>query len=392
MVDKNYIDREKIIDKIQPFIRKNVIKVIVGQRRVGKSYALKQIQDQISGEIILINKELYEFDHIKTYHDLIQYIETQAKESFTSIFIDEIQDIEEFEKALRHFQASEKYDIYCTGSNAKLLSGELATYLSGRYVQFNVHSLSFQEFQTFHPNTDFEDYLTYGGMPYLKNLTLQTDIAFEYLHNLYESIVLKDVVERHALRNIRFLKNLTIYLCNNIGCITSANNIAKFLKSQKTSINVTTIINYIEALKNCFFIHEVPRYDIEGKKVFEINHKYYVEDIGIRNSIVGYNQARDDAKLLENIVFMHLLRRHYKIHVGVIGHKEIDFIAEKDNEKIYIQVALTIDNNETFAREFGNLQLIKDNYPKYVVTREAKSINTIEGIQHVSIENFLSLI
>ncbi len=393
MTKENIIQREFILKRISPFIDKDVIKVISGQRRVGKSYVLKQIQKKISKKSIIIDKELYDFDFIRTYHDLIKYVEEQNTDSErTALFIDEIQDIEQFEKALRHFQNKGRFDIYCTGSNANLLSGELATYLSGRYVQFRVHSLSFNEFKKFHMNDNFDEYLTYGGMPYLKHLSLTQEVAFEYLESIYQSIILKDVVERYSLRNVKFLENLVIYLCTNIGSITSASNISKFLKSQKININITTVISYLKALQNCFFIYEVPRYDIQGKRVFEINHKYYIEDLGIRNAIVGYNQARDYGKLLENIVYTELLRKNYKVFVGVIGDKEIDFVAEKNNEKIYVQVALNVDSESTLQREFGNLQLIQDNYPKYVVTRHADSKNTIEGIQHLSIEEFLGKI
>ncbi len=388
MIETNYISRDSIIDNIKPFIGKDVIKVITGQRRVGKSFCLKQIQDNISAEAIYINKELFEFDFIKNYQHLIEYVE--SKQDSKVLFIDEIQDIEEFEKALRHFQAKGGYDIYCTGSNAKLLSGELATYLSGRYVQFEIHSLSFNEFNKFHADVTLDDYFIHGGMPYLKNLELKPHVTYQYLKSVYESIILKDVVERYGLRNVKFLENLTLYLCNNIGSLTTSNNIAKFLKSQKININVTTVMNYIEALKNCFFIYEVPRYDIKGKRFFEINHKYYVEDVGIRNAISGYNQAADEAKLMENLVFMHLKRRGYDISIGVLGDKEIDFVCKKDSEKIYIQVALTIENDDTFNREFGNLLAIEDNYPKLVITKNANSLNSVEGVRHISLEEFFT--
>ena len=383
------IRREYILPKIKNFMDKNVIKIITGQRRVGKSYALKQIMDLVKCPYIYINKELYEFDHIKNYHDLIKFVEDNKEAAKTALFIDEIQDIEGFENALRHFQAKECYDIYCTGSNANLLSGELATYLSGRYVQFSIHSLSFLEFKDFHNIGSINEYIKYGGMPYLKNLTLDSEVVYQYLQNVYESIILKDVVERYNLRNTKFLSNLVKYLCSNVGSITSANNITAFLKSQKINMSVTSVINYIDALKNCYFIYELPRFDILGKKLFEINHKYYFEDIGMRNAIIGYNQARDEGQLLENIVFMHLKRNGYNICIGTLRDKEIDFVATKNGETIYLQVALKIDTDETYNREFGNLLHIKDNYPKYVVTKESDSINTVQGVEHISIKNFL---
>ncbi len=386
-----YIERKAIYEAIKPFVGKQVIKIIVGQRRIGKSSFLKSFMQKIQGKIIYINKELYEFDFIRNYHDLIEYIEKEANNKKATLIIDEIQDIEGFEKALRHFQAKEIYDIYCTGSNGKLLSGELATFLSGRYIQMETHSLSYEEFLLFHNNVAIEDYFIYGGMPYLRNLSFTNDSIFQYLKNVYESIILKDVVERYALRNVKFLESLVYYLSTNIGSLTSANNISKFLKSQNININVVTVMHYIEALKNCYFIYEVPRYDILGKKVFEINNKYYFEDIGIRNSIVGYNQARDEGKILENIVFMELKRKGYDIFVGVLDGKEIDFIAVKNNEKIYLQVALRLGDEETIKREFGNLLEIKDNYPKYVITKYSDSINSYQGIKHLSLEKALQI-
>ena len=246
------IQRDNIIERIRPFIGKQLIKVVTGQRRVGKSYVLKQICETLDLPSIVIDKEQYAFDFIKNYHDLIQYVEEKNQNSNSScvLLIDEIQEIESFEKALRHFQNQGGYDIYCTGSNANLLSGELATYLSGRYIQFEIHSLSFKEFQDFHAEADFDHYLTFGGMPYLRHLSLEQAPSYEYLQAVYQSIILKDVVARYALRNVSFLQKLVIYLCNNVGSITSASNIAKFIKSQRININVTTVINYLEALKN----------------------------------------------------------------------------------------------------------------------------------------------
>lgn len=391
---KKIVPRDNILTQIKPFISKELIKVISGQRRVGKSFVLKQIQNQSEPKSIYIDKELYDFDFIKNYHDLIQYVEEKTSLKKHALFIDEIQEIDEFEKALRHFQSKGIYDIYCSGSNAQLLSGELATYLSGRYIEFQIHSLSFQEFKTFHDlkNEDqntFDNYLIYGGMPYLRNLNLSEEIAYQYLKSIYQSIILKDVVKRYSLRNIKFLENLVVFLCNNIGSITSSHSISKFLKSQQMSVNVTTVINYIEALKNSFFIYEVPRFDIEGRKVFEINNKYYFEDIGIRNSIIGYNQARDEGKLLENIVFGELKRKHYQIYVGALKDKEIDFVAIKNGEKIYVQVCLDLSNRKVIDREFGNLALIKDNYKKIVVSKNANSLNTIDGIIHLSVKDFI---
>jgi predicted AAA+ superfamily ATPase len=394
----NKIKREYYLDKISPYIDKNLIKVIVGQRRVGKSYLLFQIMEIIKkrnkkANIIYINKELYEFDHIRDYKDLLKYIKEKTRTKAKNyIFIDEIQDIMNFEKALRDLQAK-KFDIYCTGSNANLLSGELATYLSGRYLEIPIYSLSYQEFLKFHKLKNSKDslalYMKYGGLPYLINLGLNDKMAYDYLRNIYNTILLKDVVARHQIRNVNILERLVEYLADNVGSLVSAKKISDFLKSQKIKISPSIILNYLTFLAGAFFIFKVPRADIGGKKIFEINEKYYFEDLGLRHVLVGFKQT-DINKILENLVFSHLKFLGYKISVGQLGEKEIDFIGEKDGKKIYIQTVYLIANEDVKNREFGNLLSVKDNYPKIVVSMDEFAAGEYEGIKHLNILEFLN--
>ena len=395
---KEYIARQHYLDRIKPYIGKDIIKVITGQRRVGKSYLLFQIMDVVTAsdpkaQIIYINKELYEFDFIDNYKALLKYIKDKAKSKKNRyVFIDEIQDIDQFEKALRSLSAEGGYDIYCTGSNAGLLSGELATYLSGRYVELKVFCLSYTEFLDFHKLKNnsgaFLKYIKYGGLPYLINLKLEDDIVYDYLKNIYNTILFKDVVKRHRIRNIAFLERLTIYLADNTGSLVSAKKISDFLKSQKTNISPNVVLNYLSHLEAAFFIFKVRRSDIAGKKIFEIGEKYFFEDLGLRHTIIGYRQD-DIGRILENLVFLHLKRSGYEITVGRVGGKEIDFACEKKGERLYVQVAYMITDQRVHDREFGNLLGIKDNFTKIVVSMDEMTGGKFKGISHVNIRDFL---
>ena len=390
--------RKGYIDRIKPFMQKSVAKVLTGQRRVGKSFLLYQLIEEILAEepdanIIYVNLEDFTFSSLQTAEDLHSYIISHSKEKVKNyIFIDEIQDIPGFEKVIRSLLLNEDNDIYITGSNAKMLSGELATYLSGRYIEFKIYSLSYSEFLEFHglteSETSYELYSRYGGLPYLLNLPLEDETVNEYLKSVYSTIVFRDVVSRYKLRNTLFLEKLIQFLSENIGNLFSAKNISDYLKSQHTAISVNQIQSYTEYLNNAFLIHRVERYDLIGKRVFEIGEKYYFENMGIRNIVIGY-RITDKAKILENLVYNHLLYKGYDIEVGYYGDKEIDFVGEKNGEKLYIQVALKIDSDKTAEREFGNLLKIQDNYPKIVVTEDTFSGNSYEGIRHCSIRQFL---
>ncbi|BEG97890.1 ATP-binding protein [Bacteroides sedimenti] len=390
--------RDGYIARIVPFMRKPLIKVLTGQRRVGKSYLLFQLMELVQNEepdahIIYINREDMEFDFMRTAVDLNEYVLANRKEGVRNyIFIDEIQDVVEFEKALRSLLLDENNDIYITGSNARLLSGELATYLSGRYVEFKVYSLAYTEFLQFHElennAASYDLYTRYGGLPYLINLELNDDVVNEYLKSIYSTIVFRDVVSRYNLRNTAFLEKLIQFLSENIGSLFSAKNISDYLKSQHTQISVNQIQNYVEYLANAFLIHRVGRYDLVGKRFFEIGEKYYFENMGIRNVIIGY-RLQDRAKILENIVYNHLLYRGYNLKVGMSASSKIDFVCEKGAEKLYVQVTLKLESEATIEREFGNLLKVQDNYPKIVVSEDDFRGNSYQGIKHVFIRDFL---
>ncbi|MCD4743904.1 MAG: ATP-binding protein [Desulfobacteraceae bacterium] len=392
------IKRKNYLNQIKPYFGKNVIKVLTGQRRVGKSYLLRQIMDIFkksdqNTNIIYIDKEKLEFDSIRDYRDLYTYItEKSDKNCINIVMIDEVQEIEGFEKVLRDLNENSAYDIFCTGSNANLLSGELSTFLAGRYVQTQVHSLSYREFLKFHQLAGSVDslgkYIKYGGMPYLIHLDLKNEIVSDYLKSIYNSIILKDVVARHNIRNVNFLDRLVLFLADNTGSILAANNISDFLKSQRVRISVNTVMSYLDFLINAFFINKVSRYDIAGKKIFEINEKYYFEDLGLRNSIIGFKQ-KDMGKILENLIYIQLKYKGYEVYVGKQSNMEIDFVAKKHDKTIYIQAAYLLKDKKTIDREFGNLLKLKDNFRKIVVSMDDFAQGNVKGVEHLHIMTFL---
>ena len=390
--------RQVYLDKVKPFMGKGLIKVLTGQRRVGKSYLLFQLikalqEKDISTPIIYINKEDLDFSWMKEAKDLYQYVRDKKKTGrMNYIFIDEIQDIVDFGDALRSLLLDEELDIYCTGSNANLLSGDIAGYLSGRYIEITVFSLAYLEFLNFHQLEDnsesLEKYLKYGGLPYLKHLELKDAIVFEYLKNIYSTIVYRDIINRYGVRNTGFLEQLVLFLASNTGSLFSAKKISDFLKSQKINMAHNQVQTYIEHLSNAFLVHKVPRYDIVGKRLFEVGDKFYFENLGIRHGIWGY-RPEDRGKILENVVYNHLIFKGYSVKVGIIDKQEIDFVCQKNGETSYFQVALSINETKTLEREFGNLKKIKDNYPKTVITMDRFEGNTFEGIGHMDLRSFL---
>lgn len=393
------IPRAFYTNKLVPFIGKGLIKVLTGQRRVGKSAILKLIAESIEldkpdANIIFIDKEDYAFESIKTHQDLYAFVETKKAKTNNYLFIDEVQEIEGFEKILRNYIKQAGFDIYCTGSNAKMFSGELATYLSGRQIIINIGSLNFNEFCTFHAlersNESLQKYMKFGGLPYLMHLPDDEAIRFEYLKNIFDTILLRDVIHRHQIRDPRFLNDLLRFLADATGSIFSANKISKYLKSQQISKNVALILSYLTYVEDAYFINKVSRVDIQGKRQLEVGEKYYFEDIGLRNAIIGY-KVQDVEKIIENLVYLHLKNSGYSVNIGDLGGKEIDFVAEKDNERIYVQVVYLLNEPKTFEREFGNLLQIKDNYPKYVISfDDFESKNTWLGIRHYRLLDFLS--
>ena len=398
MTKKKYIKRNLYFDQIEPFIGSGLIKVLTGQRRVGKSYMLLQLMDEIrkrdpKGQIIYINKEDYRFEAIKSHDNLMEYLKTQSNKGKKHyLFIDEIQEIKNFEIALRSLHAIDDWDIYCTGSNATLLSSELATFLSGRYVQIRIYALNYAEFLQFHRLIDsietFMKYIRYGGMPHLINLRQENRVVYEYLRNIQDTIVLRDIVARFNIRNIHFLQDLIFYLADIIGSIVSAKRISDYLKSQRINLSPKLVLEYLSYLEAVYFVEKVKRTEIEGRKIFEIGDKFYFEDLGMRHALIPFQQ-KDIGKVLENIVYLHLKTRGYQVYVGKQGDREIDFVAEKNDEKLYVQVAYLITDEKTHKREFGNLLAIPDNRPKIVVSMDETASGNFKGIEHISIRNFL---
>ncbi len=380
---------------------RNIIKVLVGQRRVGKSVLLTQISEIVKSEkpsanIVFINKEDLTFEFITNYKELVEYVEKLKQTGFENfLFIDEIQDIENFEKALRHFQSKNEWDIYITGSNSKLLSGELATFISGRYIEIKINTLSYAEFLDFHNLTDsnssVQKYIRYGGLPFLIHLQLNDNVVFDYLKNVYAAILYKDIIARHNIRNVGFLDKLILFLADSTGNIVSAKSINDFLKSQNIVISHNIILDYLGYLCEAFFLFKAKRNDLKGRKILEFGEKYYFEDLGIRHAIANFKDE-DINKILENIVFIHLQINGFEITVGKLGDKEIDFVADKPGQRIYLQVAYSVPDEKVKEREFGNLLQIKDNYRKIVVTLDEIQPNNYKGIEHLHLRQFLNQI
>lgn len=392
-------NRDNYINRIKPFMRTNAIKVMVGHRRVGKSYILYQLINLIQSEeqnanIIYINKEDLDFDAIRNYQDLYSYIkERLSDERRNYIFIDEIQEIEDFHLAIRSLALNENNDIYITGSNSQILSSDLANELGGRYVEFKIYSLSYLEFLQFHkiPNDDesLEKYIHFGGLPYLINLPMEEAIVMEYIRSVYSTIVLRDVVQRKNIRNTIFLEQLIRFLADNVGSLFSSKSISDFLISQNVKLASNQVSEYANYLTEAFVVHRIGRYDVVGKKLFERGEKYFFENMGIRNAVSGY-KIQDRAKRIENIVCNHLIYCGYDVKVGSMLSEEIDFVCTRNGETLYVQVSAELSRQETIEREFGNLLKIKDNYPKVVVSGERLFENSYQGIRHTYIRDFLS--
>ena len=392
--------RQNYLDQIEKYLGKDYIIVLVGQRRVGKSYTLNMIRNikekDASNNIIYIDKEKEQFDSIKTYQDLNEYIKSKyVQGKMNYILVDEIQDIDGFERTVRSFATETDAEVIITGSNAKMLSGDLSTLIGGRYKEIHILPLSYQEFLQFHQLTDSDDslakYLQFGGLPGLVKIGLDEDDAREYQKDIYNTVLLKDVILRNNIRNVVFLENLTRFLADNIGKLISANSVAKYMKSQGQSITSTTIIEYIKYLAEAYIVHKVNRYDIHGKKLFESNDKFYFEDHGLRNSLVGGSREGGIEKIIENIVYSHLIRMGYEVTVGQLQAGEIDFVcSKKGGSRLYVQASYIIANEQTRKRAFGNLESINDNYPKFVISMTPLARRNDEnGITHLSLRTFL---
>ena len=383
--------REAYLSKIRPFIGKDIIKVITGIRRGGKSVLLEQICAEIdSPNTIFINFEDLSNQHLCEYNNFHNHICEKigsSKEQFY-LFFDEIQEVQGWEKAVNSLRVKFKADIYITGSNSRLLSGELATYIAGRYVSFVVYPFSFVEFTQVSSSYTFDNYLTYGGMPFLSSIGFEPEISKNYLQDIFNSVVLKDIVKRNNIRDIDLLERIIAYALANIGRSFSATSISKFFKSESLAVAPETILNYLKACEDAYLLYRLKSQDINGKKMLKVNEKYYVADHGLREAIVGAN-LQDIEIILENIVGLELLRRGYKVYVGRVGEKEIDFVAEKNGDKLYVQVCYMLNDESTINREFGSLLEVRDNYPKIVLYKESTFKGSNEGIPAIRIDEWL---
>lgn len=397
------INRKLYMNRIKPFINKDLIKVITGIRRCGKSVMLQTIQKEllnsgIKKEVIFsYNFESMTFSHLCTAESLYKHVmdSTQSLQGKIYLFFDEIQEVKDWERAINSFRVDLDCDIYITGSNSQLLSGELSTYLAGRYVEFVIYPFSFQEFteqiQLEQPNItsseSFKKYLLYGGMPYLWNLQYKDEPVKQYLRDLYNAVELKDIVRRKKIRDVDLLERILAYVTANIGNTFSSTAISKFLKSEGRRIASETILNYLHAGSEAFLFYPVKRKDLIGKKILSVQEKYYLADHGIREAVIGGNM-QDINLILENIVFIELKRRGYSINIGKYENKEVDFVATRQSQQIYIQVCYLLASPETIEREFGIYKNIPDNYPKYVLSLDEFDMSR-DGIIHMNIRDFL---
>ena len=391
------------MQRIRPFMNTDLIKVFTGIRRAGKSVMLELVKNELKesgiGEenFLCINFEQFSNSQFLDVESLYKKITDFQKNTKGKIylFFDEIQEVDGWEKCINSCRIDFDCDIYITGSNAKLLSGELTTYLAGRYVEFVIYPFSFAEFfemnRLKNPNVDkatcFMQFLKTGGMPFLSNFPDDDSAKSQYLIDIYNSVVLKDVVKRNNIRDVDTLERIVAYAFSNIGHIFSATSLSKYFKSENRKISHDTILNYLKFCSDAFLFYKINRYDLEGKKIVTVNEKYYCADHGLREALFGKNIQNID-QVLENIVCLELLRRNYKVYVGKKGDLEIDFIAEKQGKKIYIQVAYLLANEETIKREFSVYNSVKDSYPKYVVSMDDLDFSQ-NGIIHKNIKDFL---
>lgn len=397
------IKRETYMKRIRPFIGGELIKVMTGIRRSGKSVMLELIREELletgvsPSQFIIINFEDMAFSHLHTAEALHKEIIGRAAgaEGKVYLFFDEIQEVEGWERCVNSLRVSLDCDIYITGSNAKLLSGELATYIGGRYVEFVIYPFSFAEFLELYHMTSpeasgpecFQKYLLLGGMPYLSNLRYEEEPSRQYLVDLFGSVQLKDIVKRNKVRDVDLLERILAYVMANVGTTFSASSLTRFFKSEQRVVAAETILNYIRYCCDAYLFYQVKRQDLQGRQILASNEKYYIADHGIREAVFGGNM-RDINLVLENIVYMELLRRGYSVMVGRIGDREIDFVCDKRGERLYVQVAYLLASEDTVRREFGAYEKVRDNYPKYVVSMDEIDLSR-DGIRHRNIRDFL---
>lgn len=397
--------RDKYIEELKGFIDKPLIKVITGIRRSGKSTILKLIIDEllsreiVRDRIVYMNFESFTFSDYKTAVTLYEFVKNKISEPKEKYYVllDEVQEVKEWEKAVNSFLVDFNVDIYITGSNSHLLSSELATYIAGRYVEIPIYTLSFKEYITFKEEynkqkeskeTMFSRYLRLGGFPVIHLSDYEESTAHKIVHDIYSSILLRDTVQRYKIRDTELLERVVKYVFNNIGNTFSGKNVADYFKSQQRKVDVNTVYNYLNALEGSFILHKASRYDIKGKEILKTQEKYFLSDLSLLYGVMGFRSSMIGG-IVENLVYLELKRRGYTVYIGKLGQQEIDFIAEKRKQKVYIQVAYKLENQATIDGEFSPLIAIKDNYPKYVVTMDDFWNEDVEGVQHKHIIDFL---
>lgn len=394
--------RKNFLSHVISHLNRGMMIILVGQRRVGKSFMLRQVRQWLEESrpeavVVYVNKELREFDNISDSSELYDYVVTKFAEGGDNyLLIDEVQDIEGYEDALRSLHAEDRCQIIATGSNAYIFSSELSTRLAGRYIEIPIYGLSYREFLEFHGLADSDESLNYylrvGGLPGLRLYDIKDEIHVrDYLQGVYNTIMMRDVIAREKIRNVPFIENLSRFIADNDGKLISTNSIVRFMKSQGEKISEAMTSSYINYLCKALIINPVVRYDIHGKKLFELLYKYYFSDHGLRNYLCGFNLRGSIEKITENVVYLHLLSQGYKINVGILRSGEVDFVAVKGSQTLYIQVTYLLASAETIEREFGSLAGIKDNYPKYVVSMDPISgeLDEYPGIHHIHLREFL---
>lgn len=396
----DYIFRNKYIEKIKKFIDKPIVKILTGMRRVGKSTILNIIKDQVLKDVpdenkIYMNFESFEFFDIKDANPLKEYLSEKLKDKEGKVyfFFDEIQLVKDWEKVINGLRVSHNCDIYITGSNSKLISGDLATLLAGRYVEFEIQPFTFDEFSEIYRSSNlsreelFQKFIKIGGLPGLKYFNLEEEVSQKYLNDIYNTVLVKDVLNYNNIRDVDIFNRILSFAMQNIGANFSASAIRNYLKSENRNISVDTVLNYLEYCHKAFVLKKVPRYDLGGKKLLKVDEKYYLTDHGFRQS-VGFSNVKDIEKTLENIVYIELLSRGYHVKIGKVKDREIDFVAKKGEDVSYFQIAYLMENEKTRNREFGAYDLVTDNYPKYVLSMDKLDFSQ-RGIVHKNIIDFL---
>ncbi len=394
------IRRTSYLTTLRRFVGAPAITVVTGLRRVGKSVLLRQLADDLrdSGQVIYVDKESLEFESISSASSLVSYVRTVAPLSSPRyVIVDEVQQIDGWERAVASLNGEDGVHVVISGSNASLLSGDLATRIAGRYLTLQVFPLTLPEYRELHharfgselrDSGLFELYLRTGGLPGVLHTDMSDLVVHQMLRDIFSTIALRDVIARHQIRQVSLFQAVALFGMDNVGSLVSAKRIADYLKSQRRSASVDTVLNYLAHLEEAFLFNRVDRYDIKGKRRFEVNSKYYLGDVGLRNGMLGYRES-DVSGVLENLVYLELRRRGFSLSVGIVGNREIDFVAERESLLWYIQVSYRLDSRETIDRELSGFTSINDGYPRVLLTMDALQPRDFNGVHHRSVIDFL---